>query len=130
MIVPDASAIVAWLLGGNGAEVVRRHLLMPKEEFSAPHLLDVEVAQVFRRQVISGALNVLRAEVALDDLRELPVHRYEHDVFLPRIWALRHNMTAYDAAYVALAEALRATLLTGDRRLASVAQQHVRVTVV
>jgi predicted nucleic acid-binding protein len=83
----------------------------------APHLLDVEVAQVLRRFVASGALAAPRAAEALTDLADLPLTRYSHEILLPRIWSLRANLTAYDAAYVALAEALDATLLTADLRL-------------
>ena len=80
--------------------------------------LDLEVAQVLRRYVSRGELSELRAGVALDTMTMFPVVRYTHEAMLPRIWELREDLTAYDAAYVALAEALRAPLVTGDERLA------------
>lgn len=89
------------------------------ETLHAPHLLDVEVAQVLRRYVRSKDILPERGAEALADLASLPINRYPHFVLLPRIWQLRHNLTAYDAAYVALAEALDATLVTRDRALKS-----------
>ncbi len=84
----------------------------------APHLLGIEVAQVLRRLEAAGELSSARAAQALGDLQALDVDRYDHELLLPRIWNLRKNLTAYDAAYVALAELLDAPLLTFDRRLA------------
>ena len=101
-----------------GLEIEDR-LFSIQETLYAPHLLDLEVAQVLRRYYNSGEMNFERGREALEDLQSLPINRYPYDVFLPRIWELRHNMTAYDAAYVALAETLPALLLTRDRRLAS-----------
>ena len=85
---------------------------------AAPELVDLEVASVLRRQDRAGLLDTRRANLALTDLTALPMHRASHVPLLARCWELRHNLTTYDAAYVALAEALDATLLTGDRRLA------------
>ena len=82
-----------------------------------PHLLDLEIAQVLRRYVSIGELTPQRGKQALTDLADFPIIRYPHDLFLSRIWALRHNVTAYDAAYLALAESLPAPLLTCDARL-------------
>ncbi len=96
----------------------------------APHLIDVEVAQVLRRYVNRGQLGEHHAAAALDDLRDLALERYPHHLFLPRIWDLRDNVTAYDAAYLALAEALDAPLLTCDRRLATAPGHGARVVVV
>jgi predicted nucleic acid-binding protein len=76
-------------------------------------MLDLEVAQVLRRYTLSGEMSVERSEQALEDLADLPLLRYPHDIFLRRI-SLRRNLTAYDAAYVALAEALDAPLITRD----------------
>lgn len=84
----------------------------------APHLLDLEVAQVMRRYTIAGKMRAQRGREALKDLHDLPVTRYPHTILLSRIWELRSNMTAYDAAYVALAEAIGGPLLTRDKRLA------------
>jgi len=85
----------------------------------APHLLDLEVAQVLRRLAHQGVLPATRADEALHDLIDLRVTRYPYLVLLPRIWQLRHNFSAYDAAYIVLAEKLHAPLITRDGRLAS-----------
>ena len=79
-----------------------------------------QVAQVLRRFVIAGEMSGERGAEAIVDLAELPLVRYPHDILLARAWELRHNLTAYDALYIALAEALEAPLLTRDRRLAAV----------
>jgi len=92
---------------------------MSEETLHAPHLMDLEIAQVIRRYVLAGEMTTRRGSEAIQDLLQLPVTRYPHDVFLFRIWQLRHNMTAYDAAYVTLAEALAIPLLTLDKRLAN-----------
>jgi len=130
VIVVDASAALQWLLRGDGVEAIERHLLAPGVVANAPHLLDAEIAHVLRRYVAAGEFEASRAEAALIDLVNFPMYRHAHDFLLPRVWALCHNMTAYDAIYVALAEMLDAPLLTRDRRLASAAVKHVRVTVV
>lgn len=91
---------------------------MPGQVLHAPHLLDVEVTQVLRRFERTGSLAATRAEEALDDLRALRVVRHPTLALLGRVWGLRENLSAYDALYVALAEALEAPLLTTDRRIA------------
>ncbi len=96
----------------------------------APHLLDVEVTQALRRSVALHGLSVSRAEEALQDLMDLRVRRYPHTPFLRRIWALRDNLTSYDALYVALAEALGATLLTCDTKVAAAPGHGARVEVI
>ena len=101
-----------------GSEIEKR-IFSPRETLYAPHLLDLEVAQVLRRYWLSGEIDSERGKEVVEDLWDLPINRYPHDIFLKRIWELRHNMTAYDAVYVALAEALPAPLLTCDARLAS-----------
>jgi len=93
----------------------------------APHLLDVEVAHVVRRYAATGELDAERGREVLADLADFPLHRYPHDFLLPRIWELRNNLTAYDAVYIALAEALGAPLLTRDRRLAAAPGHRVEV---
>jgi predicted nucleic acid-binding protein len=118
VIVPDASVVLDVLLRGPGAEGLDRRLFARRETLHAPHLLDVEVAQVLRRYAARGELTPERGAAAVDLLERLPMHRYPHTPLLSRVWALRENLTAYDAAYVALAEALGATLLTRDERLA------------
>jgi predicted nucleic acid-binding protein len=118
VIVVDASTILELLLQTPLAAAVERRLLEGGETIHAPALLDLEMAQVLRRYVSRGEVSALRAGVALDTMTVFPVTRYTHEALLPRIWELRENLTAYDAAYVALAEALRAPLVTGDERLA------------
>ena len=119
MIVLDASAAVELLLGTDAGSRVADRIADPAESIHAPHLLAVEVAQVMRRLVAAGDVGAARAAAALDDLADLDAERYPHEPFLPRMFALRENLTAYDAAYVALAEALDAPLLTFDRRVAA-----------
>lgn len=127
MIVVDASALLEVLLRTPAAEAVERSLFAPRQTLHAPHLLDVEVAQVIRRYAAQGEIDDARGRMALADLADLPLQRYPHDFLLPRVWDLRSNLTAYDAVYVALAEALDAPLLTRDRRLASAAGHNALV---
>ena len=129
MIVVDASAILELLLNTRRATRVSERLFVAGETLHAPHLLDLEVAQVLRRYATAGALTEQRGDQALGDLRDLPLERYPHNLFLDRIWELRHNLTAYDAAYVALAEALAAPLVTRDAALAR-ARHRARVEAV
>ncbi|MDM7945360.1 MAG: type II toxin-antitoxin system VapC family toxin [Oceanibaculum nanhaiense] len=121
MIVVDSSVLLDVLLRTPAAAVAESRLFVTGETFHAPHLLDVEVAQVVRRYAANGEIDAERGRLALIDLADFPIERYPHDFLLPRIWELRNNLTAYDAAYVALAEALDAPLLTRDRRLANAA---------
>ncbi len=102
---------------------------MPGRSLHAPHLLDVEIAQAVRRFALGGEIESDIGQRALVDLADFPIRRYPHDALLPRIWSLRDNLSAYDAAYVALAEALDAPLLTFDQRLAGAARKHSSVTV-
>jgi predicted nucleic acid-binding protein len=130
MIVVDASAILEALLRTPAAIEVERRLFDSSQTLHAPHLLDVEVAQVVRRYAASNEIDVERGRMALVDLTDLPLHRYPHDFLLPRVWDLRNNLTAYDAMYVALAEALDAPLLTRDKRLAASPGHHARIELV
>jgi predicted nucleic acid-binding protein len=125
VIVVDASALIEALLRTSSAEAVEERLF--GETLHAPHLLDVEVTQVVRRYAIAGEVGAERGRAALTDLVEFPIRRYPHDFLLPRVWELRNNLSAYDAIYVALAEALDAPLLTCDRRLATAARRYVRI---
>ena len=130
MIVVDASALLEVLLRTPAARAVEERLFDRRQTLHAPHLLDIEVAQVIRRYAARGEIDDERGRAALADLADFPVHRYPHDVLLARIWDLRHNLTAYDAAYVALAAALDAPLLTRDRHLAAAAGQRAHVELV
>jgi len=119
VIVLDASVILEVLLRTPVAEGIEERIFRPDETLHAPHLLDLEVAQVLRRYVSQGQIAEVRGKEALADLEDFPITRYPHTIFLPRVWELRENLTAYDAVYVALAEVLEATLVTRDSRLAS-----------
>jgi predicted nucleic acid-binding protein len=119
MIVLDASAAIDWLLQTSSGQRIESRIFAHNETLHAPHLLDLEVTQVLRRLARQGAVSQQRADEALLDLMDLRLTRYPHLVMLPRIWKLRHNLSAYDAAYIVLAEELGATLVTRDGRLAS-----------
>ena len=106
MIVLDASAVLELLLNTEGGRRVAARIADPGESLHAPHLLAVEVTQVLRRYVATRSVPEEIAVAALDDLAGLDVARYAHEPFLPRVWELRANVTAYDAVYLALAEAL------------------------
>ncbi|MDQ2696159.1 MAG: type II toxin-antitoxin system VapC family toxin [Pseudomonadota bacterium] len=118
MIVVDASVVLEVLLRTADAEAIEARLFAPGETLHAPHLLDLEIAQVLRRYCRSGEISPARGTEALADLAAMPIDRYPHTLFIPRIWGLRNAMTAYDAAYIALAEALGASMVTRDARLA------------
>ena len=130
MIVVDASAMLEALLRLPGARAVERRLFEPSQTLHAPHLLDVEVAQVIRRYAANREIDAERGRTALVDLADFPLHRYPHDFLLPRVWELRNNLTAHDAIYVALAEVLDAPLLTRDARLAAAPGHHARIELV
>ena len=129
MIVVDASAILEVLLNTPKAASVSARIFDERETLHAPHLLDLEVAQVPRRYDAAGELSAERAAQALEDLAAFPLRRYAHEMLLGRIWELRKNATAYDAAYLALAESLGATLVTRDPRLARVRGVAARVEI-
>ncbi len=119
MIVLDASAAVSIFLNiGPEAGRIRQRIVQPDETLHVPHVFDVEVLHVLRRYSLSGTLSESRGRLALSRLSSTRLTRYPHASFVRRIWELRHNLTAYDAAYVALAEALDAPLVTMDARLA------------
>jgi predicted nucleic acid-binding protein len=130
MIVVDASAVLEVLLRTPTATAVERRLFESSQTLHAPHLLDVEVAQVVRRYAANGEIDAERGRMALADLADLSLRRYPHDFLLSRVWDLRNNLTAYDAVYVALAEALDAPLLTRDKRLAASPGHHARIELV
>jgi predicted nucleic acid-binding protein len=130
VIVVDASALLEVLLNTPASGRVAERLFGRNDTLHAPHVLDLEVAQVLRRYTLSGEMDAERSEQALEDLADLSLYRYPHDVFLFRIWALRRNLTAYDAAYLALAEALDAPLVTRDTTLARAPGHRARVEVI
>ena len=119
MIVLDASAAVDWLLQTSAGQRIENRIYSRNETLHAPHLLDLEVTQVLRRLALQAVVSVHRANEAVRDLLDLRITRYPHLLLLPRIWQLRHNVSAYDAAYIVLAEKLAAPLVTRDGRLAS-----------
>lgn len=129
MIVLDASAALEVLLQTRAAGPIADRMFDPDQTVHAPELLDVEVVQILRRFWLGGELHDERGRQALADLRDLPLERYRHDPLLPRVWELRGNMTAYDAVYVALAEALDAPLVTCDGRLARAMPPGIKVEV-
>jgi predicted nucleic acid-binding protein len=132
MIVLDASAAIEWLLQTPKAKAVEARLFGESAgpRWHAPHLLDIEVAQVVRKLVAKGAMSDARGHQALQDFVDLPLTRYPHDFLLPRVWELRQNLTAYDAVYVALAEALGAVLVTCDANIAGAPGHRAQVDVV
>ena len=130
MIVLDASAAIEWLLQSPAGIKIDKRIFSFSESLHVPHLLDIEVAQVFRRYVREKIIPPQRGREALEDLDGLPLSRYPHDFLITRVWELRSSLTAYDAVYVALAEALDAPLLTCDRRLASASGHSADVEII
>jgi predicted nucleic acid-binding protein len=129
VIVLDASAVIEWLLQTPVGAKVEAHIFSRTVTLHTPHLLDVEVAQVLRRYVLATIITAARGGQALDDLEDLSVTRYPHDALLRRVWELRDNLTAYDATYVALAEALDARLVTCDHKMASASGHRAKIRV-
>ena len=130
MIVVDASVMVELLLSAGANPRIASRVLDREQSIHAPHLLDVEVAHVIRRSTLAGLIGAKAGEVALADLLDLPILRHPHTLLLPRIWELRKSVSAYDAAYVALAEVLDAPLLTRDARLARSHGHRARIELV
>lgn len=114
----DASALLEILLRTDRSDRLMERAFAGSEQMHAPQLLDIEITQVLRRLVRQKEITAARAEQALQDLADLLIERHEHQALIPRIWQLRDSLSAYDGAYVALAEALAAPLLTCDAKLA------------
>jgi predicted nucleic acid-binding protein len=126
MLVVDASCLCEVLIGAPGAEAVRARMAAD-DDHAAPHVVDVEVFGVIRREHLGGRLDRTAATQAVEDLRSWPGERFGHRHLLERAWELRDTVRGWDAMYVALAEALDATLLTTDRRLAAAAGPACRI---
>ncbi len=122
MIVLDASAVVDGLLDPSVHPLIAAVLAGAERPLAAPDLLDVETSSVLRRWEHSKEITARRARQALDDLQALPIIRYPARAVLDRAWRLRHNLTTYDAQYVALARELGATLMSTDERMAGAAR--------
>ncbi|MEO6081165.1 MAG: type II toxin-antitoxin system VapC family toxin [Steroidobacteraceae bacterium] len=118
MIVVDASALLEMLLQTRLAGRLMERMLARPVRLHAPHLIDIEVAHALRRLVQRNDITAQRAEQGLADLSQLFIERHGHQSLTDRIWQLRESVTAYDGAYIALAEALDAPLLTCDAKLA------------
>jgi predicted nucleic acid-binding protein len=119
LIVIDSSAIIEWLLQTTAGRRIQLRVGLGSNRLYAPHVLDLEVAHVLRRLVRERTIPARHADEAIAVLRDFPITRHPHTTYLPRIWEHRHTLSAYDAAYVVLAEALGATLITRDARLAA-----------
>ena len=126
-LVLDASGAVELLLHTDAGERVAKRVENPAVSIHVPHLIDVEIAHVLRRYTRRGLLSAAHGALALTHWRALDLERYAHEPLLDRVWQLRNNLSAYDAVYVALTEALEAVLVTGDRRLLRTPGLRIRV---
>ena len=129
MIVLDTSAAVDWLLQTPAGQRIEQRIYAHQETLHSVHLIDVEFVQVLRRLVREGTLTPKRAGEAIDDLAAVRITRYAPALLIHRIWRLRKNLSAYDAAYVALAENLQAPLITRDQRIAAATGHRASVEV-
>lgn len=129
MLVVDTSIVLAAVTEAPEAERAQERLA-PARRLHAPHLIDVEIVHALRRMVLSRELRAPRARAALEDFGSLRITRYAHAPLQWRMWELRDNLTAYDAAFVALSEALDMPLLTVDARLARASGHGARVELV
>jgi predicted nucleic acid-binding protein len=130
VIVVDASALLEFLLQTPLGTRVEARLFRDGDEFHSPHLVDVEVTQGLRRLVRSGEVSSERAAEAIADLTDLDLHRHAHVDLLGHAWKRRENVTAYGAMYIALAEALDATVVTCDAPLATAPGYRARIEVI
>jgi len=129
VLVTDAGVWVRALVDEGPGGPVRIHLVA-EPVVAAPALIDLEFTNVLRGLLTKGSIALRVAELALAEFLQAPIQRYTHEPLVPRVWQLRDNLTAYDAAYVALAEALGADLLSIDRRIAGAPGIRCRVIVV
>jgi predicted nucleic acid-binding protein len=130
VIVVDASALLEFLLQTPLGIRIEARLFRVHDELHSPHLADVEVTQGLRRLVRTGEVSPDRAAEAIADLADFDLHRHAHVDLLTRAWKLRENVTAYDAMYVALAEALDAPLVTCDTPLAKAPGHRAHIEVI
>jgi predicted nucleic acid-binding protein len=130
MIVVDASALLELLLQTSLGTRVEARLFRDDDELHAPHLLDVEIVQGLRRLVRTGEVSSVRADDAIADLTDLDLHRHAHVDLVRRAWKLRDNISAYDAMYVALAEAIEAPIVTCDSPLGKAPGHRARIEVI
>ncbi len=128
MLVLDASCLFEVVAGTARAETVRQRLSADPDH-AAPHVIDVEVLAVIRREHLLGKLDRTAVEQAVQDLEDWPGERFGHRLLLGRAWELSHTIRAWDAMYVALAEALDCPLLTADSRLAAATGPTCRIEV-
>lgn len=130
MIVVDASALIEVLTRSDRGQRIESRILRPSETVHAPALIDLEVAQVLRRYASTGQVPQHWARMAMEIAIAFPMTRYLHEPLMKRVWALKENLTAYNAAYVALAEALRCPVVTCDARLARATAIHATIEVI
>lgn len=130
MIVVDASIAAEILLGRSGDAAALERLFGTAEDMHAPQLFDAEVAHVIRGAWLDHDISDEAGEMAISFLRAFPIKRHSHELLLERVWALRQNVTAYDATYVALAELLDAPLITRDARLARSSGHTARIELI
>jgi predicted nucleic acid-binding protein len=129
VLVTDAGVWVRALVDEGPGDPIRTRLI-GEDLVAAPALIDLEFANVLRGLLTKRAVALATAEFALAEFLQAPIQRHSHESLLPRVWQLRDNLTAYDAAYVALAEALGVDLLSIDRRIAGAPDIRCRVIVV
>lgn len=127
MIVVDASCLLEMLLQASKSQAVEKRLLGDDGPLCIPHLADIEVTHVLRRYWLAKEITERYGSSAIADLTDFPLERFPHVELLPRIWQLRKNLTAYDAVYVALAEALEVPLITCDRKLAQATGNRAKI---
>lgn len=130
ILILDASVVIDLLLHREPFyDRIKLHILSA-DYLAAPHLLDIEVAQVLRRFVLRGEISSQRAEAAIEDLQDFSIERYPHTRLLRRVFDLRNRLTAYDALYLALAEALNAELLTRDSAFGNLSDTDVKTIII